>query len=187
MTLVCHAATRATRAADFPGDETLDAAGMQAAAALAPRVGRSDRAWVSPAARAQQTAEALGLTAITDAALRGCDYGRWAGRSLADVQTQDGEAALLSWLRDPAAAPHGGEAILDVLDRVGTWLGGRAEDGGHSVVVTHAEVIKAAIVHVLHAPAIAFARVDVGPLSRVVLSYNGGWRLRAIIPAVGKR
>ncbi len=187
MTLICHAATRAVRAADFPDDEMLDAAGLRAAASLASGIGRPDRGWVSPALRAQQTAEALGLAAITEAALRPCDCGRWAGRSLADVQVQDGEAAVLSWLSDPAAAPHGGEAALDVLHRVGAWLDSRAQDEGHSMAVTHSEVIKAAIVHAIQASPMAFSRIDVGPLSRVVLSYNRGWRLRAIAPATGIR
>ena len=74
-----------------------------------------DRAWTSPAARARQTAEALGLAADVEPALRGCDHGRWTGCSLAEAQAADGEAALLAWLGDPAAAPHGGESFADVL------------------------------------------------------------------------
>jgi len=185
MTLICHAATSAVRAADFPNDEVLDVAGLRAAGALAADIGRVDRAWVSPAVRAQQTAQALGLAAVTETALRACDYGRWTGRTLAEVQALDGEAAVLSWLTDPAAAPHGGEAVLDVLDRVGGWLDSRAQDEGHSVAVSHPEVVRAAIVHAIQASPAAFARIDVGPLSRVVLSYNRGWRLRAIAPATG--
>ena len=161
---------------------------MQAAAALAPHIRRPDRTWVSPALRARQTAQALGLAAVTDeAALRACDCGRWTGRSLADVHAQDGEAAVLSWLSDPAAAPHGGEAFLDVLERVGTWLDSRTQDGGHTIAVSHPEVIKAAIIHAIQALPAAFTRIDVGPLSRVVLAYNRGWRLRAVVPATGMR
>jgi broad specificity phosphatase PhoE len=187
VTLICHAATSAVRAADFPMDEPLDPAGRQAAAALAPSLGRPDRAWTSPALRSRQTAQALNLDAVAETALRPCDYGRWAGLSLADVQARDGETALLTWLSDPMAAPHGGEAIVDVLDRVGKWLDGHALDGGHTVVVSHAEVIKVAILHAIKAPPAAFARIDVGPLSRVALSHNQGWRLRALAPISGIR
>ncbi len=183
MTLICHAATPAVRAADFPLDEPLEPAARQKAAALAPGFSRPDQAWTSPARRAQETAQALGLEAAVEPALRACDYGRWAGRSLADVQAQDGEAALLTFLSDPLAAPHGGESIADVLARVRSWLDRHASDGGHIVAVSHAEIIKAAILHAIKAPPAAFMQIDIGPLTRVVFSYNRGWRLRAIVPA----
>ena len=135
--------------------------------------------------RARQTAEALGLAATIEPALRGCDHGRWAGISLAEAQAADGEAAMLGWLSDPEAAPHGGESFADVLERVGTWLDGRARDDGHAVAVSHPEVVRAAVLTAAGAPAASFARIDAGPLTRVVLSFNRGWRLRAIIPAYG--
>jgi broad specificity phosphatase PhoE len=38
-------------------------------------------------------------------------------------------------------------------------------DGGHAIVVTHASVIRAAIVNVFQAPSSAFWRLDLEPLS----------------------
>jgi len=47
--------------------------------------------------------------------------------------------------------------------------------------VTHAAVIRAAIIHAIHATPESFWRIDVPPLSRTSLSAsNAGWRLRAL-------
>ena len=73
--------------------------------------------------------------------LRECDYGRWTGRSLTEVQAEEPDAVAI-WLRDPAAAPHGGEAVLSMIGRVGGWLDGRKANPGRVVAVTHASVIR---------------------------------------------
>src|SRR5690348_81282 len=80
LTLLCHAATAATRAAAFPLDEPLEAASRASAAALAPRLGRHDRCLTSPALRARETVAALGRDAATEPALRDLAMGAWAGR-----------------------------------------------------------------------------------------------------------
>ena len=121
LTLVCHAATPATRASAFPADEALDPRWLPRLASLAGSLGRVDQAWTSPALRARQTAEGLGLVATSESLLRDCDYGRWTGRSFNDVEAQEPEL-LAEWLRDPAAAPHGGESIIDLIRRVAVWL-----------------------------------------------------------------
>jgi broad specificity phosphatase PhoE len=66
----------------------------------------------SPALRAAQTAEGLALEARAEPLLRDCDFGCWAGRSLAEVQAQAPEA-VADWLANPHAAPHGGESFAD--------------------------------------------------------------------------
>jgi broad specificity phosphatase PhoE len=118
-------------------------------------------------------------------ALRGCRHGRWSGLGLAEAQAMDGEAALLAWLTDPAAAPHGGESFTDVMRRVGAWLDDRAQDGGHGVAVSHPEVARSAVLKAIGGRPDGFARIDAGPLARVVLTFDRGWRLRAIVPAFG--
>jgi broad specificity phosphatase PhoE len=187
LTLVCHAATAATRAAAFPADEPVAARSLAQAAALARRIGPTDRAWSSPALCARQTAAALGLDAVAHAALRDCDYGRWSGRRLANVHVEDPHA-IAAWRADPAAAPHGGESLAAVLERVGVWLDDCVTGSGKSVAVTHASVIRAAIVHVLDAPAHAFWRIDVAPLSMLDLGSDGTrWNLRAGTEAAAAR
>ncbi len=177
LLLVCHASTRATARAAFPGDEPLDGTGLRRAEALAPRVGagRAVRAVRAAELRCVQTAEALSLRAEPDPALADCDYGRWSGRTLAEIEAAEPEA-LMTWLTDPAAAPHGGESVIGLLGRVAGWLS--ALEPGRTIAVTHAPVIRAAVVHALGAPAPAFWRVDVAPLARVALTGRGGrWQL----------
>ena len=110
-----------------------------------PRLDRADVAWTSPAARARQTAEALGLEATVAPELDECDFGAWRGRTLAELDTED-PVAVAAWIEDPAAAPHGGESLLALLDRVRGWLDAHAGDGSRVVAVTHAGVIRAALV-----------------------------------------
>jgi broad specificity phosphatase PhoE len=177
---VRHAPSEATRRSAFPLDEPLDPRGVDEARALAPRLGRFDAAWSSPAARARQTAEALGLTATVAAELDECDFGSWGGRTLAELHADD-PAAVAAWMEDPAAAPHGGESLLALLERVGGWLAARADDGGRAMAITHAGVIRAAVVCALDAPPVAFWRLDVAPLSRTVLhAHDGRWTVRAV-------
>jgi len=178
LTLICHAATAATCAAAFPADEAIEPAAEEVAAALARRIDPVDRAWMSPALAARQTAAALGLDAMSEPALRDCAFGRWTGRRLADVAAEDAKD-LATWLADPAVAPHGGEALDAVRARVATWLQARVADKGHAVAVTHGSVMRAAVLAVLDAPAGAFWRVDVEPLGIIALGSDGKrWTLR---------
>lgn len=183
-TWLTHALTRAMRESRFAGaEEPLDPSGLRNA--LAGRGGagssgvlpdaRPDAAWCSPAACARETAAALGLDAVPEAALRDGDPGAWASRSAAAIAAGD-PAALGAWLRDPDAAPPGGESARAVLARVGAWMDGLGE--GRFVVVTHAAVVRAAIVHALGAAPGCGLRIDLAPLSRTVLSRNGPWRMR---------
>lgn len=183
LTLICHGATAATRAGAFPtGGEPLEPRARAAIAALGPFRGRVDRAVTSPAVAAFQTAAALGLEAVPDPALRDLGHGAWAGLTLEAVAARAPDA-LARRLADPAAAPHGGEPVADLLERVGRWLDGLAGEGGsvRVVAVTHAAVIRAAVVRALGAPPDAFGRVDVAPLGRAVLSRSGpDWRLQRL-------
>jgi broad specificity phosphatase PhoE len=180
MTWIAHAATIANRGAAFPDDEPIEAKGAAQAAEMGRVLRRPDHAWTSPAQRARQTAEALGLSAAIDPALQDLDHGRWRGRPLAEIHAED-PPALLVWSRDCAAAPHGGESIEDLLHRVGAWIDTHVRDEGHAVVVTHAAVIRCAVLHAIAAPPQSFWRIDVAPLSRMQISHAGDhWRLRSI-------
>ena len=184
LTLIRHAPSDATRRSAFPVDEPLDSRAVDEARALAARLDRADLAWTSPAARARQTAEALGLDATVAPELDECDFGAWRGRTLAELDSED-PVAVAAWIEDPAAAPHGGESLLAVLDRVRGWLDAHSGDGSRTIAVTHAGVIRAALVCALDAPAHAFWRFDVAPLSRTVLhAHDGRWTVRGVnLPA----
>lgn len=183
LTLVCHASTAALRASAFPADEPLDAQALRRLRGLASsRLCAADRHWTSPALRARETAAALGFDAVVDPLLKECDYGRWAGLTLEAVQAREAEA-VGTWLQDPASAPHGGEPITGLLSRVATWLAAQQETAGRTVAVTHASVIRAAIVQALGAEPRSFWRIDIAPLSTIVLrGSDGRWTLNAITP-----
>jgi broad specificity phosphatase PhoE len=180
LTFICAAATSATRSGAFPEDEPLEARALEKATAARGALRRIDRAWTSPALRARQTAEALGLTAMPEPALDDCDFGRWRGRSLAEIEAAEPEA-VAAWLSDPAAAPHGGESVLDLVRRIASWLEGQATASGHTIAVTHPALIRAAAIHILAADVRSFWRIDIEPLTATRLTRNNRvWTLRTL-------
>ena len=184
LTLICHASTRALRAATFGGDDPIDDVGRAKAERLAGNIRRADQCWTSPALRARETAAALKLTATVDERLRDCDFGRWTGMKLTQVMVRE-PRKLASWISNPSSAPHGGESIPQVIERVAAWIREPGRDKIHTVAITHASVIRAAIVHVIEALLQSFWRIDVAPLSLTDLRTNGRrWVLRSMGPMV---
>jgi broad specificity phosphatase PhoE len=182
LKLLCHASTAAVRTSAFPADEPLDAQGRQKLTAFSRHLLRSDRCFTSPALRASQTAEMLGLVAAIEPALRDCDYGQWTGRSLEEVQAQNPEA-VAEWLGNPEAAPHGGESVVALIARVSAWMDAQKQAPGTVVAVTHASVIRAAIVCALKAESQSFWHIDIAPLSLTRLSgHHGRWTLVSLSP-----
>jgi broad specificity phosphatase PhoE len=180
LRLLCHGPTSAVREAAFAADEPLDAQGARMLGALSSPLAQADRCWSSPALAARQTAAGLGFNASVEPLLRDCDYGRWAGRTLEDVEREE-PGAVGAWLRDLDSAPHGGESIVDLIERVAAWLEIQGQTPGRVVAVTHASVIRAAIVHAIGAPPHSFWRIDVGPLALARLSgADGRWTLASI-------
>ncbi|MED7951989.1 histidine phosphatase family protein [Streptomyces sp. BE303] len=160
--------------------DPLDAAGVRAARAAAPGLPAAAHRFVSPTARCRRTAEDLGLPdAVDEPALRGCAAGRWSGRTLDEVAA-DEPAAVMTWLADPAAAPHGGESVRQLCARVGAWLDGTAAAlAGRVLVIAEPDVVRAAAVHALGIPDHAFRRLDVPPLAGVELTGRADrWNLR---------
>ncbi|WP_192756743.1 histidine phosphatase family protein [Actinopolymorpha pittospori] len=89
--------------------------------------------------------------------------------------------AVAAWLGSPAAAPHGGESVLDLIARAGDWLENLRGGPRRVLAVSHAAVIRAAIVHAIRATPESYWRVNVAPLTRTVLTGEAGrWNLRSI-------
>jgi broad specificity phosphatase PhoE len=64
------------------------------------------------------------------------------------------------------------------MRRVAVWLGEQLATKGKVLAVTHASVIRAAIVHAIEAGPRSFWRIDVAPLSVARLSgHDGRWTL----------
>lgn len=197
LLLVRHAATSATRAAAFPADEPIadGAAALAAGLAGLARGGgiasgasggdpaarrRADEVLASPALRCAQTAAAAGFAPAIEPRIAECDFGAWAGRTLADVNGSD-PAAVGAWMGDPEAAPHGGESLAAFCARVGGWLDEQALRDGKTLAITHGGVVKACVVRALGAPLEAFWRVDVAPLSVTELhAHDGRWTVTAV-------
>ncbi|MEV6207457.1 histidine phosphatase family protein [Kitasatospora sp. NPDC051914] len=179
VTLISAAMSEAARASRFDDGSPLDDHGLRAAARAAGTLRPTGRVLVSPSPRCRQTAEVLGLPAPADEpALAGCAVGRWRGRTLDEVAAAEPEA-LARWLADPAAAPHGGEPLQALLDRVAAWLDGLPEEPASLIAVVEPDTVRAAVLHALGAPAAAFRRLDVRPLTATHLSGRAGrWNAR---------
>jgi broad specificity phosphatase PhoE len=182
LLLVPHAATAATRVGAFPLDEPLDARGRAACGGLA--VPSRCAVLVAPAVACRETASAAGLFDFeVDPGLADCDYGAWAGRSLEELSAD----ALAAWRTDPDARPHGGESLAAFAARVGAWLDAQAVVDGVVVGITHASVVRAALVHALGAPLDAFWRIDAAPLSVSELhAREGRWTVTRVNAAVAE-
>ncbi len=176
LTLLSHAMTDAMVADRFPADEPLNAMGRRQVEAVTgldvPSVARQ---LAAPEQRARHTAEFLGLQAITDPRLADLDCGRWRGKALRAVCP----AELEVWLTEPARAPHGGESIVGLIARVADWLESLTGNPVPTVAVTHPAVIRAAILLALDTPPKSFWRIDIAPVSRIVMHFgNERWRVR---------
>ncbi|GGX59031.1 phosphoglycerate mutase [Streptomyces fructofermentans] len=111
----------ALREARFDDGQPVEAAGLRLAEAAAGSVPAALRVLVSPSARCRETAAALGLDAVVAEDLSGLDVGRWRGATLAEVGAEEPDA-VGQWLADPASAPHGGESVRALCERVAAWL-----------------------------------------------------------------
>lgn len=174
LTLICHARTVAQKLACFPTNEPVEEAAL-ASCSLASHFDKASRLICGPELRTRQTAAWFGPVSHIDEALRDCDWGRWQGQSIKDLQRTEPEA-LQAWLEDPHVVPHGGESVAQLRERVAAWLVSLQATPGHVVAVTHPFVIRAALMQVMQGE--AFHSLDVEPLAAVDLRFTGRWRLR---------
>jgi len=175
LTLVSHAMTDAMAAGRFPTDEPLNSVGHRQVDASI-ELSAAERAYCGPEKRTRQTAELLGLHAEIDTRLADLDCGRWRGDVLGRVDSAD----LAVWLTDPTRAPHGGESVVDLIERVRGWMDSLTADRARLVAVAHPAVIRAAILIALDAPPKSFWRIDIAPVSRTIMHFRGHvWTLRS--------
>ncbi|MGG5809376.1 histidine phosphatase family protein [Falsiroseomonas sp. CW058] len=165
----------------------LGAAGRAEAAALARHVAAARPAalFASPQPRARETAAvigaACGIEPAEEAALDEIDFGAWTGRAFAEL---DRDPHWRVWNADRATArPPGGEAMFEVQARILAWVETlpRRHPGVTVAAVSHADVIKAALMAHLGLSPDAHGRFEVAPasLSAIVL-WPGGGRVRSI-------
>ena len=130
----------------------------------------------SPQRRALQTADFIsaraGVPVTVDQGLDELNMGAWTGANL-DILHDDPAWHAFNHFRSAATIP-GGEAIITVQERaVRSVLRIRAAyPTGSLALVSHADVIKAVLVHFLGMPLDLMQRIDIAPCSRSVLALN---------------
>jgi probable phosphomutase (TIGR03848 family) len=173
-----------TLAGRLPGVH-LSAKGREQAAALAQRLqGVPIKAvYTSPLDRTRETAasvaNALGLEAQVDEDLLELGFGEWQGRKIADLK-QDELWNRFNSFRS-GTLPPGGELMMDTQRRiVGAMLRLRERHGDEYVaLVSHADVIKAAVAYFMGIPLDLFQRIEISPASITIigLADYGPWIL----------
>ncbi|MCX4572164.1 histidine phosphatase family protein [Streptomyces sp. NBC_01571] len=177
LTFMCATAGDTTRSAVF-GDGPLSEHGLCEARAVGATLPPYSPVVRAPSVRCALTADALGLDATAEPALRDFDYGNWRGRTVREV-VQDDPYGYASRLTDPDATPHGGESVRQLCRRVAHWLSSVPPFMDHALVITEPAVVRASLVHALSAPATAFWHFEVPPLSTVSLTLREGrWNVR---------
>ena len=160
---------------------SLNATGQAEAHQLAERLARWPIAAIysSPQPRAQQTAAPLTerskLTIQTLAELDELDFGRWMGLGFAELEN-DPEWHAWNRSRSTARAP-GGETMIEAQERA--LRGMRELEQMHpcSVValVSHADLIKSALMGVLRLSLDEFHRFEISPSSVSIVAQEGGY------------
>jgi broad specificity phosphatase PhoE len=177
--MICHGATGSMKSAGFPADEPLLPGETESAAQLKAMVPHAHAVVSAPELRARQSVAALADHFSIDSAFRDTDYGRWSGKTMAEVQANEPEA-LIAWISDTKAAPPGGESVAAMVARIALRLEQQISAGGHTVIVTHPAIIRGAIVSILDAPIRSFWQIDVQPWSMTELTSDGRrWALRS--------
>jgi broad specificity phosphatase PhoE len=159
--------------------------GADQAARLAGRLAAEDVDLLqsSPVQRAHETAQAIaqgrGLDVEPVDALDEIDFGDWTGREF-DVLAVDPDWHLWNTHRAIAVAPRG-ESMRAAQGRVVAHLEATAaaNPGATIAMVTHCDIIRAAIAHVLGLSLDAVHRFDVDPasVSRLLV---GDWGARVL-------
>jgi broad specificity phosphatase PhoE len=167
------------------GDVPLSAAGEAQAAKLARQLGGEGIAALhtSPVRRARETAgalsAALAMPAEVAPPLDEIDFGSWAGRDFADLDT---DPQWREWnCRRSVAVPPGGEGMAAVQRRVLDHLRAVARQAAGAVVamVSHADVIRAAVAGILGLSLDRVLSFDVDPAS-VTRIAAGPWGERVL-------
>lgn len=136
----------------------------------------------SPARRAQQTASRL----YPDATFEKSDklgprlYGTWEGMTWEEIRKKDAVRAEVFWRESGTSRPPEGESLEEVVERWHAFATGLTNqtDWSNCVVVTHPEMVRAALCDVLNIRFSSASRIHIEPLSVVSLSWSClGWRL----------
>lgn len=128
----------------------------------------------SPLARAVETARAIAGEPRLAPALDEVDFGAWTGRRVDDLA---GEPAWRAWNGFRSSAPiPGGETMLRIQAR-GVGLAQRAcreHPQGRVLLVSHAEILRAVVLHYLGLSLDRWSRLELAPGSLSLLEVHPG-------------
>jgi broad specificity phosphatase PhoE len=150
----------------------LGADGLAQAKRLGARMAqeRFDAIYASPRERTQETAAAIsqacgGMAVTTADELDEVDFGAWSGSTFDELNKLD-EWQRWNSLRSMAETPTG-ETMIDVQGRCVRLLRRLARENaeGRMVLVTHADIIKSLVSHVLGLPIDAWPKLEISPAS----------------------
>ncbi len=180
LLLLRHGETEWNRLERYQGqsDPPLSGRGEAQARCVAQHLGGLKGIISSPLQRAYSTArivaDQLGLAVATDARLSELAYGEWEGLRQAEVKVRWPEL-LRQWKQSPDLVSFpGGESLAELRKRVGSFLSHAATQSGPLLVVSHAGVIKVAVLEALGTPLSAFRQVQIPNASITTLRWQEG-------------
>lgn len=166
---------------------TLSAQGLAEAESLAECLSsqRLTSVLSSPLERAIETAtpiaERQNLPLTVEPALNELDLGTWSGKRFAELH---GDPAWDLWNRArshgrPTPGESPGESMAEAQLRIAALLDRlrRAHPGGTLALVSHGDIIKAALAHAMGLPLDFYGRFEISPASRSVV-IAGDWGLK---------
>ncbi len=156
----------------------LNAVGRRQANELASRLDGQpiDAIYSSPLERATETAAPLaqrrGLKVETVESLTEINFGHWSGRLISELD-QDGDWQKFIHFRSGMRIP-GGELRIESQQRVVDFIQRLHETlpGKNVALVSHADVIKAALIFYLGAPLDYLARIEIDPASISIIELD---------------
>jgi probable phosphomutase (TIGR03848 family) len=159
--------------------------GHEQAERMAERVARLpvEAIYSSPADRTRETAAHvarwLDLPVEVRESLHELDFGDWTGRSVEELRSVE-RFAQWNGFRSGTRMP-GGETMIEIQTRIVTEMLNLREKHGESCIalVSHGDVIKAAVAWALGVPLDLFMRIEIGlaSVSVVVVADYGPWVL----------
>lgn len=169
-------------------DPPLDARGRAQARALARQLRGETPARVecSPRKRTRQTAHTIAAAMHREVhvapELDELDFGAWSGRSFADLEREP-EWRLWNRERGSAQTPAG-ITIAEVQTTLVRHLDklAQAHPDASVLLVTHAEAIRALLMHALHAPVDHWALYQIPPASITRMTFKDGGLIAASAP-----
>ena len=177
--LIRHAPVDGPRGVIHAPDAPADLSDVAAFAALKARLPQNAFAVCSPSRRTWETALALGLDPVKQAAFREQDFGAWTGRRHNDLVAELGDTYRDFWKSPASNRLPGGESFVDQILRARAGLAGLPE--GDAVLVVHSGTIRAVLAIALDLEPDAALRFVIDPLSVTRIDrLENGWRVGGV-------